>query len=102
MAGFLPPRFLNLRIPVLLIDSRLLPDPVPLGLESFGSRNPRLPLPTTRIVVQQHPGAMISIWQHHPDYQSAALLGWHRAVAVCGDALHARWALFGMLLPRRS
>ena len=75
----LSPTFLNLQLPVLLVDRRLLPDPALLGLEPFGSRDPRLPLPTTRIVVQHHPGAMISIWDHHPGDPSAQLLGWHRA-----------------------
>ena len=75
----LPPTFLNLQLPVLVVDQRLLPDPSLLGLEPFGSRDPRLPLPTTRIVVQHHPGAMISIWDHHPCDPSAQLLGWHHA-----------------------
>jgi hypothetical protein len=91
----LSPTFLNLLLPVLLIDGRLLPDPALLGLEPFGSRNPWLPLPTTRIVVQHHPGAMISIWDHHPGNESANLLGWHRAAPTHGDTPHRPWALAG-------
>lgn len=87
----LSPTFLNLRLPVLLVDRRLLPDPTLLGLEPFGSRNPRLPLPTTRIVVQHHPGAMISIWDHQPGDPSANLLGWHRGTST-RDTQHASWA----------
>src|SRR5688572_255214 len=84
----LSPTFLNLQLPVLLVDRRLLPDPVLLGLEPFGSRNPRRPLPTTRIVVQHHPGAMISVWDHHPGDPSAQLLGWHRPTPTRGDTQH--------------
>ena len=90
----LSPSFLNLQLPVLLVDRRLLPDPALLGLEPFGSRDPRLPLPTTRIVVQHHPGAMISIWDHHPGDPSAQLLGWHRATPT-RDTQHATWARAG-------
>ena len=96
----LSPSFLNLQLPVLLVDRRLLPDPALLGLEPFGSRDPRLPLPTTRIVVQHHPGAMISIWDHHPGDPSAQLLGWHRATPTRGDTQHAAWARAGDTSPR--
>ena len=95
----LPPTFLNLQLPVLVIDRRLLPDPVLLGLEPFGSRDPRLPLPTTRIVVQHHPSAMIGIWDHDPGGPSAQLLGWHRATAT-GDTQHASWARDGDTSPK--
>lgn len=80
----LAPTFLDLQRPVLLVDHRLLPDPSSLGLEPFGSRDPHLPLPTTRIVVQHHPGAMISLWDRHPGDPAAQLLGWHRATPA-GD-----------------
>jgi hypothetical protein len=95
----LPPSFLNLQLPVLLVDRRLLPDPALLGLELFGSRNPRLPLPIARIVVQHHPGGMISIWDHHPGDPSAHLLGWHRATPTRGDTSHATWLRTGDLSP---
>ncbi len=91
----LSPSFLNLQLPVLMIDRRLLPDPALLGLEPFGSRDPRLPLPTTRIVVQHHPSAMISIWDHHPGDGPGELLGWHRAAPTHGDTPHSPWALAG-------
>jgi hypothetical protein len=90
----LSPSFLNLQLPVLLVDRRLLPDPTQLGLDPFGSRDPRLPLPTTLIVVQHHPGAMISIWDHHPGDPSAQLLGWHRAIPT-RDVQHASWVHAG-------
>jgi hypothetical protein len=95
----LSPSFLNLQLPVLLVDHRLLPDPARLGLEPFGSRDPRLPLPTTRIVVQYHPSAMISIWDHHPGDPSAQLLGWHRATAT-GDTQQASWERDGDTSPK--
>ena len=90
----LSPSFLNFQLPVLVVDRRLLPDPALLGLEPFGSRDPRLPLPTTRIVVQHHPGAMISIWDHHPGDPSAHLHCWHRATSI-RDTQHATWAHAG-------
>jgi hypothetical protein len=91
----LSPTFLNLQLPVLVVDRRLLPEPTLLGLEPFGSRDPRLPLPTSRIVVQHHPGAMISLWDHHPGDPSAQLLGWHRAATPTRDTQHASWARAG-------
>ena len=90
----LSPSFLNLQLPVLLVDCRLLPDPALLGLEPFGSRDPRLPLPTSRIVVQHHPGAVISIWGHLAGDSSAQLLGWHRATPT-RETQHASWARAG-------
>ena len=94
----LPPTFLNLGLPVLLVDRRLLPDPELLGLEPFGSRDPRLPLPSTRMVVQHHPGAMISLWDHHPCDPSAQLLGWHHPTPT-PDTQHAAWARTGDTSP---
>ena len=90
----LSPSFLNLQRPVLLVDRRLLPDPTLLGLEPFGIRDPLLPLPSTRIVVQLHPGAVISVWDHHPGGPTAELLGWHRA-ALTRDTQHSAWAWVG-------
>ena len=84
----LSPTFLNFQRPVLLVDHRLLPDPASLGLQPFGSRNPRQPLPTTQIVVQCHPGARISIWDHQTSDPTSRLLGWHHAY----DSQHASWA----------
>jgi hypothetical protein len=57
---------------------RLLPDPVLLGLEPFGSRDPLLPLPRTAIRVETHPGNMISLWTHTVG-GPGELLTWHRA-----------------------
>lgn len=94
----LPPTLLNLQLPVLVVDQRLLPDPSLLGLEPFGSRDPHLPLPTTGMVVQHHPGAMISIWDHHPCDPSAQLLGWHHPTPT-SDAHHAAWAHAGAASP---
>ena len=90
----LPPTFLNLQLPVLVVDWRLLPDPALLGLEPLGSRDPRLPLPTTRIVVQHHAGAMISIWDHHSGDPTAQLLGWHRATPT-RETQHTSWSRAG-------
>lgn len=95
----LSPSFLNLQLPVLIVDRRLLPDPTLLGLEPFGSRNPRLPLPITGIVVQHHPGAMFSLWDHHPGDPTAQLLGWHRATTTRGDNQHTSWVRAGGASP---
>jgi hypothetical protein len=88
----LNPTFLNLHLPVLIVDQRLLPEPTPLGLEPFGTRNPLLPLPDTTIVVELHPGAMISLW--NTDAAQRELLAWHRTAAghtswPVGDATDA-------------
>lgn len=92
----LPATFLNLGLPVLVVDRRLLPNPALLGLEPFGSRNPRLPFPSTRLVVQHHPGAMISLWDDHPCDPTAQLLSWHHPAST-PNTQHAAWAQTGSL-----
>src|SRR6476619_3974078 len=82
----LNPTFLNLKLPVLIVDHRLLPDPTLLGLEPFGTRNPRRPLPETTIVVELHPGSMISVWSH-TGTGASELLAWHRVAPG-----HTRWS----------
>ena len=81
----LNPTFLNLQLPVLIVDHRLLPDPTLFGLEPFGTRNPRRPLPETTLVVELHPGAMISLWSH-TEIGASNLLAWHRVAPG-----HTRW-----------
>ncbi|GAA3612615.1 hypothetical protein [Microlunatus ginsengisoli] len=83
----LNPTFLNLQLPVLIIDHHLLPEPELLGLEPFGSRNPVQPLPDTTIVIQAHPGAMISLW-NHTHTRPGQLVCWHRA-----ERDQPRWSL---------
>ena len=48
----LGPTFLNLGMPMLLVD-RVFLDPTPYGLELFGTRNPRTPLPQTPLLVER-------------------------------------------------
>ncbi len=76
----LPPTFLNLGVPVLLVDHRLLPEADRLGLEPFGTRNPHRPLPHTLLVAELHPGPLTSLWQH-PRGRPRQLLAWHRPTA---------------------
>ena len=40
----LGPTFINFQLPVLLVDSVLVGDPIALGLEQFGSRIPAPPV----------------------------------------------------------
>lgn len=85
---FLGPRFLNLGLPVLLVDHRLLGyRPAQLGLEPLGTRNPRLPLPQTRTVAEVHPGDLVALWQAAGD-RPRELLASHRA-AVAGTVTAA-------------
>jgi hypothetical protein len=57
----LGPTFLNLGRPVLLIDTALLGDAASYGLEPFGTRNPRKPLPGARLLVEVS-GHLVGIW----------------------------------------
>lgn len=57
----LRPTFLNLRRPVLLVDKLLLGSIVGLGLEPFGSRDPRARLPDCRVEVAVV-GNSVSLW----------------------------------------
>ncbi len=57
----LNPCFLNLGLPVLLIDHRILEGADRLGLEPFGSRNPRQPLPAANVRAEINGGG-ISLW----------------------------------------
>lgn len=49
----LGPTFLNLGIPLLLIDKAFVPDTTSLGLEEFGTRNPATPLPVAPLQVER-------------------------------------------------
>jgi hypothetical protein len=57
----LGPTFLNLQRPVLLVDQALIASTAGLGLESFGSRNPRARLPVCGIGVLRC-GSGVSLW----------------------------------------
>lgn len=57
----LGPTFLNLRRPVLLVDALLLGSTVGLGLELFGSRDPRARLPNCRVEVGVM-GNSVTLW----------------------------------------
>ena len=47
----LGPTFLNLGVPMLVVDKAFL-DPAAYGLEPFGTRDPRTPLPRTPLLVE--------------------------------------------------
>lgn len=48
----LGPTFLNLGIPMLIVDQAFI-DPTAYGLEVFGTRDPRRPLPRTPLLVER-------------------------------------------------
>lgn len=56
----LPPTFLNLRVPVVVVDHAYIGDPTAFGLEPFGACDPRSPLPQTDLVINPY-GALIII-----------------------------------------
>ena len=92
--------FLNLQLPVLVVDRRLLPDPARWGLNLSAAVTPgghcRPPGSSSSI----HPGAMIGIWDQHPGGPSRDLLGWHRATPT-RDTQHAAWVRAGGASTRR-
>ena len=53
----LGPTFLNLGVPMLVVDKAFI-DPRAYGLETFGTRDPRMPLPRTPLLVE-HSGRFV-------------------------------------------
>ena len=58
------PTFLNLGIPVLLVDQLFVGDPGTYRLEVLGGRNPRTPLPTSNLTVQWS-GRFVALYAPH-------------------------------------
>lgn len=56
----LPPTFLNLRAPVVVLDHAYIGDPYNYGLQPFGSCDPKAPLPRARLVINSY-GDVITI-----------------------------------------
>lgn len=61
----LGPTFLNLGVPVLLVDQTLAGPGDRLGLEPFGTRDPRTPLPTANARVEIV-GPHLGLWDTRP------------------------------------
>ena len=61
----LSPTFLNLGAPTLLLDAALVGDGLSLGLETFGTRDPRQPLPITQLRIDVT-GRFVGVWDTRP------------------------------------
>lgn len=55
----LPPTFLNLRVPVMVVDHAYIGDPRRFGLQPFGACDPNAPLPMADLVVSSRSGVII-------------------------------------------
>lgn len=71
----LGPHFLKLGLPVLLVDHRLVGPVDGLGLESFGSRDPRRPLESAKIRAVLNGGG-VSLWAASAAHQSLLAAHW--------------------------
>lgn len=58
------PTFLNLGVPLLLVDQLFLPDATGYGLERLGGRNPHEPLPMSTLTVQRS-GRYVALHTSH-------------------------------------
>ena len=56
----LPPTFLNLRVPVVVVDHAYSGDPSTFGLELFGACDPGAALPRTNLVISSY-GHLLAI-----------------------------------------
>lgn len=80
----LPPTFLNLKRPVVIIDRAYTGDPDRYGLEPFGTRNPTIPPPWTHLTI--HPfGDRITIRERAGMIMATTSLG-------CGPDLISGYA----------
>lgn len=71
----LGPSFLNLGLPVLLVDHRIIGPVGRLGLEPFGSRNPRQPLESAKIRAVIN-GNGVSVWTASGPHPSLLAAHW--------------------------
>ena len=90
---FFPPSFLNLGMPGVLVDSRLLACPVP-DLEHFAERDPGSPWRDTKFRLRCSDGCT-SVWLREPDRLVATSFGYsqfttmsqqHRVVLFVGNS----------------
>lgn len=69
----LKPSFLNLGLPILFVDHRLLGPPAEFGLQPFASWDPNSPLPVASVAVAVL-GNGVSLWSCDP---KPRLFAWH-------------------------
>mgnify|MGYP001172812375 CR=1 FL=1 len=69
----LGPTFLNLGMPMLLVD-RVFLDPTPYGLELFGTRDPRAPLPRTPLAIERS-GRFLGLRDERTPYADPIAIG---------------------------
>ena len=69
----LGPTFLNFGMPMLLVD-RVFLDPTPYGLELFGTRDPRAPLPRTPLVIERS-GRFVGLRDERTPYADPIAIG---------------------------
>jgi hypothetical protein len=70
----LSPTFLNLGVPVLLVDHALTGHGGSLGLEPFGTRDPSTPLPNARARVEIA-GRCLGLWDTRPRIPELITIG---------------------------
>lgn len=75
----LSPHFLNLGLPVLLVDYRLVEDVEMLKLESFGSRDPRQPLHTAGVQAEVSGGG-VSLWSTYGQQPTLMAAYWREPI----------------------
>lgn len=69
----LGPTFLNLGVPMLVVDKAFL-DPAAYGLEPFGTRNPHTPLPQTPLLIERS-GRFIGIRDQRTPHADPIAIG---------------------------
>ena len=69
----LGPTFLNLGMPILIVDKAFL-DPTAYGLEPFGTRNPRTPLPQSPLLIERS-GRFVGIRDQHTTHADPIAIG---------------------------
>jgi hypothetical protein len=100
----LPPTFLNLQRPVMIIDHAHIGDPDEYGLEPFGTRDPTRYLPRTALTIRcfgdtiriyrQGTGMMIATTTLAADHSAKMINTFGEAVVLVGRTyeLESTWA----------
>jgi hypothetical protein len=78
----LPPTFLNLRMPVLVVDHAYIGNPTYFGLGPFGSCDPATPLPWTSLLISSYGDVIILHSRSTPVIATACLQGSMRMLAA--------------------
>lgn len=107
----LPPTFLNLRLPVLIVDHAYIGDPDRFGLEQFGASDPTASLPRSELVIRSYGDVIIVRSKSSPDViattclqgSTSMLAAYPSAVLITGSTyeLQSTWAaLWAMSIGR--